>query len=757
MKTDPAFSKPFILNNFNVFGVKKYTLLVIIFTFSLAYQVKAQPGWNKNVISDTMGNAQTLFAKDISSNGAVDVVVANDTMVVLFENNGGGNFKEILITDSISAYLEIFAEDVNEDGNIDVITTSSLDSTVVWFENDGSQNFTEHIISYKLFGLKSPFATDMNGDDTTDILAASGFESTIVWYENDGNGNFTNRYIISDTTDYPSKVYAADMNKDGDMDVLSVSGTTTGEFELALYENDGSQNFIAHIISDTLTGTEDVYATDINGDDTLDILTQTGGSDEKILWYENEGGHNFTQHVLANTSFPSQSVYPIDMNNNGHNDVLSAEYDGDHLLWYQNDSSQNFTAHEIPFTIYDATDVFGADVDGTGGPEVLATSSKTGADHVVWFDPIFTTYDTVNRVACDSFTLPSGRKTYYTSGTYTDTLNNYLGFDSLLTINLTVKSSYQISGKVYEPGGTIVSDTTYLSGFRVDTARNKIAPSKRDTLISSGTYQLNNVCGQQLIMAVPEYSTMFLKTYYPSMIRWEKAHIVPGFTDTSGVDIAIQDRQQTTGGDGLIRGKVIEGKGYSNKRTQGDPLANVNCAIVETGRDSIYQSTTTDSTGAFKFANLPPGNYNIYADVTGLPVDTTGLNDFTISDGGTEYDSVIVEADSEKVHVRGKTVSGIGKRIPHTALTLHRLYPNPVDQNLQLEVSNTSNAPTDLDVRILDVKGRTQYRHKHFRMASTGRQQFSVSMEGLPAGPLMVTLQATGSSEEISTLIIHAQ
>ncbi|GAG03697.1 unnamed protein product, partial [marine sediment metagenome] len=58
----------------------------------------------------------------------------------------------------------------------------------------------------------------------------------IAWYENDGaaNPSFAER-AISTSAEYARSVYAADVDGDGDMDVLSAS---TGDDKIAWYEND---------------------------------------------------------------------------------------------------------------------------------------------------------------------------------------------------------------------------------------------------------------------------------------------------------------------------------------------------------------------------------------------------------------------------------------------------------------------------------------------------------------------------------------
>lgn len=51
------------------------------------------------------------------------------------------------------------------------------------------------------------------------------------------------------------------------------------------------------------------------------------------------------------------------------------------------------------------------------------------------------TTSTISPVACGTYTVPSGHESYTTSGTYHDTISNAAGCDSLITINLTITGS----------------------------------------------------------------------------------------------------------------------------------------------------------------------------------------------------------------------------------------------------------------------------------------------------------------------------
>lgn len=78
---------------------------------------------------------------------------------------------------------------------------------------------------------------------------------------------------------------------------------------------------------------------------------------------------------------------------------------------------------------------------------------------------------TVNILACQSYTSPSGNYTWTTSGFYTDTLYTISGCDSLILINLSI--------------GTVSTTSTQ----NIATCYYYVSPSTKYTWITSGTYQ----------------------------------------------------------------------------------------------------------------------------------------------------------------------------------------------------------------------------------------------------------------------------
>jgi hypothetical protein len=58
------------------------------------------------------------------------------------------------------------------------------DDKIAWYENDGQQNFTSHSITTAADGAESVYAADVDGDGDMDVLSASSNDDKIAWYEN---------------------------------------------------------------------------------------------------------------------------------------------------------------------------------------------------------------------------------------------------------------------------------------------------------------------------------------------------------------------------------------------------------------------------------------------------------------------------------------------------------------------------------------------------------------------------------------------
>ncbi|MCK6691600.1 MAG: VCBS repeat-containing protein, partial [Thermoanaerobaculia bacterium] len=71
------------------------------------------------------------------------------------------------------------------------------------------------IVEPELKGVASVFAADLDNDGDLDVLSASAGDDKIAWYENDGIGNFGLQQVITTNADRAVSVFAADVDNDG--------------------------------------------------------------------------------------------------------------------------------------------------------------------------------------------------------------------------------------------------------------------------------------------------------------------------------------------------------------------------------------------------------------------------------------------------------------------------------------------------------------------------------------------------------------
>ena len=232
----------------------------------------------------------------------------------------------------------------------------------------GQNSITAHTISDSAHEARSIFAADVDGDGDMDVLSG---HYNIAWYENDGSESFTPHTI---STSAASSVYAIDLDDDGDMDVVGSSAGSVG-----WYENDGSGSFATHKICNHYYHREfrSVYALDVDGDGDMDVVTASYSPNDKIMWYENDGSQYFNHHIIADSVIGARSVSAADIDGDGDMDVLSGH---NNIAWYEYDGLESFNTHTVATS--GVSSVYAVDVDGDGDIDVVGSS----AGSVGWYE-----------------------------------------------------------------------------------------------------------------------------------------------------------------------------------------------------------------------------------------------------------------------------------------------------------------------------------------------------------------------------------
>jgi hypothetical protein len=312
------------------------------------------PTWTKRVIDVAAQGPITVATGDLDGDSDTDVVSANFNLegVAWYENKGGSPpaWTKRLISGMPGAW-GVHVADVDGDGDLDAVGGNRFDPGdhigVEWYENNGGAPpaFTIHRVSAGFVDAASVHAADLDGDGDGDILAVDVFRDTILLYENDGGHPpaWTERVLTNATND-PWSVFAADVDGDGDLDVLSASAE---DDTIAWYQNAGGTPlvFTRRVIAASAEQAIAVHAADLDGDADVDVVS--GAWSNEIAWYESDGGAtpSFTRHVVSSNCKGPEGVFAARLDPDRDLDILAACNILGEIQWFPN--FDNFTDADL--------------------------------------------------------------------------------------------------------------------------------------------------------------------------------------------------------------------------------------------------------------------------------------------------------------------------------------------------------------------------------------------------------------------------
>jgi len=268
-------------------------------------------GWERHDVSGTgeVYYPWSVCAVDIDDDGDMDVICGDNDKIVLWMNTDGMglNWETILIKDDVwTGPQQVIAVDMDGDSNLDVLTRQGW--KIIWYENPLQvgdfrplDDWTEHQ-AFEKSGVNEICVSDINDDGWLDVVSAAnnsqpGYKKISFWENLDGTGdNWVENTICSSTPWEPYAVCAADIDNDGDLDVVAADWTQW----VSWFENiDGTGHSWEErqvnnpVVSGTSLVTFDV---DIDGD--IDILgafpTQC-----MAIWENIDGaGNNWRRHFV---------------------------------------------------------------------------------------------------------------------------------------------------------------------------------------------------------------------------------------------------------------------------------------------------------------------------------------------------------------------------------------------------------------------------------------------------------------------------
>ena len=260
--------------------------------------------------------------------------------VIILENTGQEEFVAHRLADGIARVTDVRGGDLDGDGAPDLVVAQFgyFEGETRWMRNVGNWQFETHVLQ-RLSGPIHAIPADMDGDGDLDVVSLVSQEwEEIYLLENDGNALFQYHVIFgSINEDYGSSgMDLVDLDQDGDLDVLFSNGDAFDSLPprpkpwhaVQWLENKGRHQFDYHRIGN-FHGASAAHAADVDADGDVDVVAVSAWNlwekpqSKSMVWFDNDGGMRFVRRDLANSPTHLICLAAADMNGDGLADFVT--------------------------------------------------------------------------------------------------------------------------------------------------------------------------------------------------------------------------------------------------------------------------------------------------------------------------------------------------------------------------------------------------------------------------------------------------
>ena len=347
---------------------------------------------------------------DIDGDGDLDVVASLQMFsgpgISILRSNGDGTFAaEVVYQLNFGDEMgEVVLADFDLDGDLDALATvpgnAGTGSGIAVWRNNGDGTYTPPIHFATGDGPIGLVVGDFTGDGFPDVVTAdfgyiAGLNDTISLLRHNGmtggQAGFLNP-TLTHVGDNSRRLAAADIDADGDLDLVVGRALVAGDSGINVLTNDGSGNFAVGTSFQSVPGVSRssaaVVLADVDNDGDFDLISGAGDfsgslSIGKIAIRLNDGAGSFgapAVYDLVLRTFTPHSINVGDLNGDGRLDVIAStpsgrQFDGWNVLMSSTSGgyqpAQFFTAAKQTF------DLAALDADGDGDLDIVTVANDS--------------------------------------------------------------------------------------------------------------------------------------------------------------------------------------------------------------------------------------------------------------------------------------------------------------------------------------------------------------------------------------------
>jgi hypothetical protein len=345
--------------------------------------------WKRHEIGAAGGWGKDIKAADFDGNGSLDIVVRAPDQVMIFFQAAPGDWSRAVLSPFKLGEEGMGIGDVDSDGDTDLVLQGE------WAQNPGGaaardpSSWKGHPIGPFDAAFKA-LVVDLDQDGRADILTSSSeHRGDVVWFKAvDGPMKRWGSEVIQSSVSGAHTLQAADMDKDGDIDVVVGQMHQTKERTLSIHYNiDGRGTHWARQTIDN-TGLHNGVVADIDGDGDFDIYgANWAGHPPLRLWINQldpisaiRRTDRWTYHRITDVHVRSFGLALADIDGDRRTDIVSGPF------WYRQ-PGEPWGREWDQIRIGEGLDAIGVlDLDGDGRMEVFAQRGTAKTLRFVWLE-----------------------------------------------------------------------------------------------------------------------------------------------------------------------------------------------------------------------------------------------------------------------------------------------------------------------------------------------------------------------------------
>lgn len=296
-------------------------------------------------------------------------------------HNGSISYNAETFTATFNSDVDFFAgEEVTVTVTKGVKSTFNavLASSYTWkftiaSSTTGDREFAEKINYSVNAAPVDVFAADFDKDGNVDLVVSSNSTDSVSVLMGNGDGTFANKvsYYIGSLS---LAVIVSDVDGDGNLDIISSKNVAF----ISVLLGNGDGTFDSYVDYPVWSGITGIISTDLDGDGDNDLVSSNYFF-KSITILKNNGGDNFSGSDYSTGNGSPFSLYSSDINNDGYLDIVTPEYNLDSVSVIINNGDGTFKQVVNYLTGSSPSSVTVLEVNGDGNPDLVVTNSGSNS------------------------------------------------------------------------------------------------------------------------------------------------------------------------------------------------------------------------------------------------------------------------------------------------------------------------------------------------------------------------------------------